>query len=119
MKLRKGHAKELNFQKDEAAVQEKLVSSFSCEGAEFGDNANNFTKVSTAGITVYDSQYTERLRYSGTNIKAAMYVHDSYLYCLADPVVNAPTVMDVTGDAEAIVPNHKFKAAGFYVYDVS
>ena len=27
--------------------------------------------------------------------------------------------MDVTGEGEAIVPNHRFKAAGFYVYDIS
>ena len=55
VKIRTGFSKELNFQKDEEASLEKLVSSFSCEGTDFGENSGNFAKVSTAGITVYDS----------------------------------------------------------------
>ena len=44
---------------------------------------------------------------------------DSYLYCLADPVIKAPEVQDLTGEAPTLVPDHSYKSSGLYVYDVS
>ena len=44
---------------------------------------------------------------------------DSYLYCLADPVIKAPEIQDMTGEEATLVPNHSYKSSGLYVYDVS
>ena len=49
-----------------------------------------------------------------------MYIHDRYLYVLADPVPEAPKVINVgTSEEPAVVPNHRFKSPGLYVYDAS
>jgi hypothetical protein len=117
--MKRSLAHTLNVQADAEAKQEKLITTLSPMGVEFGERINNFSKVTTAGITIYDHEKNERLRFLGTNIKNCMYVHDSYLYCLADPVPTSPTIVDVTGEAPPLVPNHKYRAAGFYVYDMS
>ena len=71
------------------------------------------------GINIYDAQHQIRLRHFGTNIKSCLYVDDSYLYCLADPVIKAPEIQDMTGEAATLVPDHSYKSSGLYVYDVS
>lgn len=111
--------KELNYQKDKKVGQEKMAGAFSTMADEFGDSKDNFIKVSSAGITIYNSDCKGRLKFGGTNIRTCMYIHDQYMYCLADPIDLPPTIIDTTQESEDVVPNHRYKSAGFYVYDCS
>ena len=63
--------------------------------SSYGDFQGNFAKVSTQGITVYDKEFQERLRIKGLKFKSALYIDDSFLYCIQDNISSQPQmVMD-------------------------
>ena len=77
---------------------------------------DSFAKVSSDGITVYDTDFKERMRIMGLALEKMVYVDDSFMYCIQNKIVEQPRI--VTKDGEVEQKGQGKTEKGFYVYDV-
>ena len=76
-------------------------------------------QVTNKSINIYNREHHLIGAYSNPNIKSVLYMDDSYLYCLANPVTAPIQKYGEFADEDVTTAKSSPESAGLYVYDLA
>lgn len=119
MRLITSNIKDIERLEHETQDDDPPLHSFFITQSEYGDKVDSYVQVSGKMLKIFDRDLTQRMSFSGLNIRNCMDVHQSYLYTINDSIITPFKTINHEDDTVTKDPKHRYKPAGFYAYDLA